>query len=82
MNYAARCSVSVGVDAPFRAKQAGDTMEWTVPMPAVKVLGRPVFIHCYRSAACSVTIWEAELLAAVGRKTTGWFLVCFRLSFP
>jgi len=74
--------VSVAVDAPFRAKQVGDTLEWTLLMPAVKILGRPAFIHRYRSAACSMTIWEAELLAAVGRKTIGWFLVGVRLSFP
>jgi hypothetical protein len=44
--------------------------------------GRPAFIHRYRSAACSMTIWEAELVAAVERKTTSWFLVGVRLSFP
>lgn len=47
MNDAARCSVSVAADVPFRAIQVGDTLEWTLTTPAVKALGRPAFIHRY-----------------------------------
>jgi hypothetical protein len=64
----------VGGDAPFRAKQVGDTLEWTLPK---KALGRPAFIYRYRSAACSVTIWEAEQVAAEGQNC---WLVFVRLS--
>jgi len=42
---------------------------------AVERLGRPAFIHCYSWTACSVIGWQAELVGAVERMTTRWFLV-------
>jgi hypothetical protein len=52
---------------------------------AVEGLGRSAFIHCYSWAALSLIGWQAELVAAVGRTTTGWFLVgarCSRVERP
>jgi hypothetical protein len=52
---------------------------------AVESLGRLAFIHYYSWAACSVIGWQAELIAAVGQKTTHWFLVvapCRRMERP
>jgi len=60
----------------------GETLGRALATPAVKGMGRPAFISPYRSAAYSMTIWEAELVAAVGRKIIGWFLVGVRFSFP
>jgi hypothetical protein len=77
MNDAAGCCAPVVLEAPFRVKKAGGTSEWAVTTPAVKGLGRPAFFQLYRWAACSVTSWKVQLVAVVGRKTTGLFLVAF-----
>jgi hypothetical protein len=77
MNNAAGCCAPAELEAPFRVKKAGDTSEWAVPTPAVKGLGRPAFFQLYRWAARPVTSWKVQLVAAVGRKTTGLFLVAF-----
>jgi hypothetical protein len=52
---------------------------------AVERLGRLASIHCYSWAACSVISWHSELIAAVERTITCWFLVvtcCSRVERP